>query len=57
MLKTITTILLLVHMALGFFVWMENHDNTRLRVIRLGIVVVSAVILLLIISQIDRLKP
>ncbi len=57
MLKSITTILLLVHMVLGFFVWMENHDNTRLRVIRLGMVVVSAVILLLVITQIDRLYP
>ncbi len=57
MLKSIITILLLLHMVLGFFVWMEDHDNTRLRVIRLGIVVMSAVILLFILSQVDSLKP
>lgn len=57
MLKSIITILLLLHMVLGFFVWMENHDNTRLRVIRLGMVVLSAVILLFILLQVDGLKP
>lgn len=57
MLKPIITILLLLHMVLGFFVWMEDHDNTRLRVIRLGIVMISAVILLFVLSHVDGLKP
>ena len=45
MLKIVAVILLLVHMVVGLFIWLEDHDDNRLRVIRLGAVVVVAVIL------------
>ncbi len=49
MLKTVAVILLLVHMVIGLFVWLEDHDDNRLRVIRLGAVVIVAVILIMVI--------
>ena len=49
MIKYIATILLIVNMVLGLYIWLEDHDDNRLRVIRLGAVVVVAVILLMII--------
>ena len=49
MLKTVAVILLIGHMVLGMVIWLEDHDDNRLRVIRLGAVVVVAVILLMII--------
>jgi heme/copper-type cytochrome/quinol oxidase subunit 4 len=49
MLKTVAVILLLAHMALGLYIWLEDHDDNRLRVIRLGTVIVVAVILLAVI--------
>lgn len=49
MIKYIATILLIVDMVLGLYIWLEDHDNHRLRVIRLGSVVLFAIILLLII--------
>lgn len=49
MLKIVAVILLLVHMAFGLFVWLEDHDDNRLRVIRLGSVLGIAVLLLFII--------
>lgn len=53
MIKNIATLLLIADMALGLFVWLEDHDNTRLRVIRLGSVIAVAVILLVIIFLFD----
>ena len=47
MITYIAAILLIVLMVLGLFVWLEDHDNTRLRVKRLGIVIVLAVVLLI----------
>ena len=49
MIRTLATILLIVHMILGFFVWSDDYADNRLRVIRLGFVTVFASILLLII--------
>ena len=49
MLKTVAVVLLLAHMALGLFIWLEDHDDNRLRVIRLGAVICVAVVLMLII--------
>ena len=49
MIRTLATILLIVHMILGFFVWSDDDADNRLRVIRLGFVMVFASILLLII--------
>jgi hypothetical protein len=49
MLKTVAVILLIAHMVWGMVIWLEDHDDNRLRVIRLGAVVVVAVILLMII--------
>ena len=49
MLKTVAVVLLLAHMVLGLFVWLEDHDNNRLRVIRLGAVVAVAVMLIAVI--------
>jgi hypothetical protein len=46
MIKYIAAILLIVLMVVGLFVWLEDHDNTILRVKRLGIVIVLAVALL-----------
>jgi hypothetical protein len=53
MIKYIAIILLIVNMALGFFVWLEDHNNTRLRVIRLGVIVLLAVVLLFTIYFVD----
>ena len=49
MLKIVAVILLLVHMVVGLFIWLEDHDDNRLRVIRLGVVVVVAVLLIAVI--------
>jgi heme/copper-type cytochrome/quinol oxidase subunit 4 len=49
MLKIVAVILLLVHMVVGLFIWLEDHDDNRLRVIRLGAVVVVAVLLVAVI--------
>lgn len=49
MIRTLATILLIVHMILGFFVWSDDYADNRLRVIRLGFVMVFASILLLVI--------
>ena len=49
MLKIVAVILLLAHMVYGLFIWLEDHDDNRLRVIRLGTVLGIAVILLYII--------
>ena len=53
MLKTVAVVLLLGHMVLGYYIWLENHDDNRLRVIRLGTVIIVAVVLLAIIYYID----
>lgn len=53
MLKTVAVVLLLGHMVLGLSIWLEDHDDNRLRVIRLGAVVAVAVILLLVIYFVD----
>ncbi|MBT8328125.1 MAG: hypothetical protein KJO60_01390 [Desulfofustis sp.] len=49
MLKTVAVILLIVHMVVGLFIWLEDHDDNRLRVIRLGAVVVVALLLIVVI--------
>jgi len=49
MIKYVAVILLIAHMIYGLFIWLEDHDDNRMRVIRLGIVLVVAVILLFII--------
>ena len=49
MLKTIAVILLIIHMAFGMIIWLEDHDDNQLRVIRLGAVVVVAVFLIAVI--------
>ena len=49
MIKSIATLLLIVNMVLGLFVWLEDHDNNRLRVIRLGSIIAFAVVLLFVI--------
>jgi hypothetical protein len=49
MIKIVAVILLLAHMVLGMFIWLEDHDDNRLRVIRLGAVMGIAVLLLCII--------
>lgn len=49
MLKTVAVVLLIAHMVLGLVVWLEDHDDNRLRVVRLGAVIAVAVLLLLII--------
>ena len=54
MLKTVAVVLLLAHMVVGLFICLEDHDNNRLRVIRLGAVVAVAVVLIAIIYFIGR---
>jgi uncharacterized membrane protein YhfC len=49
MLRTVAVILLILHMAVGLFVWLEDHDDNRLRVIRLGAVIAVAVLLIAVI--------
>ncbi len=49
MLRFVAVVLLLIHMALGLLIWLEDHDDNRLRVIRLGSVVAIAVVLLFVI--------
>ncbi|MCG6929613.1 MAG: hypothetical protein LJE64_03570 [Desulfofustis sp.] len=49
MIRTVAVILLVVHMVLGMVIWLEDHDDNRRRVIRLGAVIVVAVLLLSII--------
>lgn len=49
MIKSIATLLLIVDMVLGMFVWLEDHDNNRLRVIKLGSILAFAIILLFVI--------
>lgn len=53
MLKIIAFVLLLGNMALGLFIWLEDHDDNRLRVIRLGSVLMVALVLLLVIYFVD----
>jgi len=49
MIKNIATILLIADMVFGMYVWLEDHDNNRLRVIRLGSIIAIAVVLLFVI--------
>ena len=49
MLKTVAVILLIIHMAVGLFIWLEDHDDNQLRVIRLGAVLFVAVVLIAVI--------
>jgi len=49
LLRPVATILLIVHMVLGLFVWFEDYADNRMRVIRLGLVLTFALILLFII--------
>lgn len=49
MIKYIAIILLIVDMVLGLFIWLEDHDNNSLRVIRLGSVILLAIILIFVI--------
>ena len=52
MVKTVAVILLLINMVFGMTVWLENHDDSRLRVIRLGAVLGLAVVLLLVVFRV-----
>ena len=54
MLKIVAVILLIVHMVVGLFIWLEDHDDNRLRVIRLGAVIVVAVLLIAVIYLAGR---
>ena len=56
-LRSLAAVLLIIHMGLGIFVWTEDHDDQRLRVIRLGFVIVFALILLCIIGVTGRYLP
>ena len=56
-LRPVATILLVVHMILGLFVWFEDHADNRLRVIRLGLVLFLALILLFIIYMTGQHQP
>jgi succinate dehydrogenase hydrophobic anchor subunit len=49
MIRFLAVILLLVHMVLGLFIWLEDHDDNQRRVIRLGLVLGVAVALLFVI--------
>ncbi len=55
--RSLATILLIVHMILGFFVWSQDYADNRLRVIRLGFVIIFASILLFIIYLTGRYQP
>ena len=55
--RFLATILLIVHMILGFFVWAEDYADHRLRVKRLSFVLIFAVILLVIIYLTGRYQP
>ena len=55
--RSLATILLIVHMILGFFVWSQDYADNRLRVVRLGVVIIFAFILLLIIYLTGRYQP
>jgi hypothetical protein len=55
--RSLATILLIVHMILGFFVWSQDYADNRLRVIRLGFVIIFASLLLLIIYLTGRYQP
>lgn len=55
--RSFATILLIVHMVLGFFVWSQDYADNRLRVIRLGFVIIFASILLFIIYLTGRYQP
>jgi len=46
MLRSLATILLICHMILGFFVWSQDYADNRLRVVRLGFVLIIALILI-----------
>ena len=39
MIEYIAALLLIVVMVVGLYVWLEDHDNNRLRVIRLGSII------------------
>jgi len=56
MMRSLATILLIVHMILGFFVWSRSRDyaDSRLRVIGLSFVIIVAFILLFIIFLTGR---
>jgi len=49
MIRIIALILLIAHMAYGMVVWLEDHDDNRLRVIRLGTILGVMVVLLIVI--------
>ena len=55
--RSLAAILLIVHMILGFFVWSQDYADNRLRVIRLGFVIIFAIILLVIIYLTGRYLP
>lgn len=55
--RSLATILLIVHMILGFFVWSDDDADNRLRVIRLSFVIILAIILLFIIYLTGRNQP
>lgn len=49
MIEYIAAALLIGVMVVGLYVWLEDHDNTKLRVVRLGSIIVLAAVLLFVI--------
>ena len=56
-LRSVCAVLLIVHMVMGIVVWAEDHDDQKLRVIRLGFVIVFALIFLSIIGFTGKYLP
>jgi hypothetical protein len=53
MLKPLLTVLLIINMAVGLFIWLQDHDNNNLRVKQLGSVLLLALVLLLTLILVD----
>ena len=47
MLKPLLAVLLIINMAVGLFIWLQDHDNNSLRVKQLGSVLLIALVLIL----------
>lgn len=56
-LRSLAAVLLIIHMVMGIFVWVEDYEDQRLRVVRLGFVIVFALIFLLIIGLTGKYLP
>lgn len=56
-LRSVSAVLLIIHMVMGIFVWAEDYEDQKLRVIRLGFVMVFALIFLFIIGFTGKYLP